>query len=80
MQREKVDFLVAMGEKLCNLDSSNEMQKLEGLTDASSKTKTEKNHAWDGGDGATADSATNNQTPEEFLDMVAEMVRYIKIN
>lgn len=30
MQREKVDFLVAVGEKLCNMDSSTEMQKLEG--------------------------------------------------
>ena len=44
MQREKVDFLVALGEKLCHLESSAEMQKLEGLTDASGNTKTEKGH------------------------------------
>ena len=61
MQREKIDFLVAMGEKLCNLDTSNEMQKLEGLTDASKKTKTEKEHQWD-------------DAPEEYLDTISEMV------
>ncbi len=62
MQREKLDFLVAVGEKLCNLDTSTEMQKLEGLTDASGNAKTEQNHSWD-------DNA------EEFVHSVAEMVR-----
>lgn len=63
MQREKIDFLVAVGEKLCNLDSSTEMQKLEGLTDASSNAKTESNHAWDAED-----------SPEEFLQMISQLV------
>lgn len=61
MQQEKVDFLVAVGEKLCNLDSTPEMQKLEGLTDASVSAKTEPNHAWDDGD-------------QNFVDIVATMV------
>ena len=64
MQREKLDFLVAVGEKLCNLDSTTEMQKLEGLTDASSSAKTEKNHEWDANDDGS----------EEFVQMIAEMV------
>ena len=62
MQREKLDFLTAVGEKLCNLDAkTTEMQKLEGMTDASANAKTEKNHKWD-------------DTPEEFVDIVAESV------
>ena len=62
MQREKVDFLTAVGEKLCNLDgNSTEMQKLEGLTDASSNARTEKDHPWD-------------TAPEEFVNPIAEMV------
>ncbi len=63
MQREKIDFLVAVGEKLCNLDSSPEMQKLEGLTDASTQSKTEKAHKWDG------------DVPEEFIHHISVMVR-----
>ena len=61
MQREKVDFLVAVGEKLCNLEGSTEMQKLEELTDASNNVKSERNHRWD-------------DSPEDFVDAVAEMV------
>ncbi len=66
MQREKVDFLVAVGEKLCNLETSNEMQKLEGLTDASNSAKTEKNHKWD-------------EANEEFAQLLADMVRSYKL-
>jgi len=62
MQREKLDFLVAVGEKLCNMESTPEMQKLEGLTDASSGAKTEKNHQWE-------------DSPEEFVEAIAQMVR-----
>lgn len=62
MQKEKLDFLVAVGEKLCHMESSPEMQRLEGLTDASSGSKTEKNHKWDSGSN------------EEFADIVSEMI------
>ena len=62
MQREKVDFLVAVGEKLCNMESgSTEMQKLEGLTDASNNVKTERNHRWDDAD-------------EDFVQTISQMV------
>ncbi|TRY78188.1 hypothetical protein TCAL_04263 [Tigriopus californicus] len=62
MQREKLDFLTAVGEKLCNLNASTkEMQKLEGLTDSSSTAKTEKNHRWD-------------DSPEEFVEIISRMV------
>lgn len=61
MQREKVDFLVAVGEKLCHLDTSTEMQKLEGLTDKSNTAKDEKNHDWD-------------NAPDDHVNIVSEMV------
>ena len=65
MQREKLDFLTAVGEKLCNLDAKTpEMQRLEGLTDASANMKTEKNHKWD-------------DSPEEFVDIVSEAVSVV---
>ena len=36
---DKVDFLIAMGENLIQMKSCNDMQKLEGLTDASANAK-----------------------------------------
>ncbi len=45
-----------------NQDTSPEMQKLEGLTDASSNTKTEKAHRWD-------------DAPEDFVADISVMVR-----
>ena len=44
---EKVDLLIAMGENLIQMKSSNDMQKLEGLTDASSNAKTDPPHNLD---------------------------------
>ena len=41
---EKVDFLIAMGENLIQMKSSTDMQKLEGLTDASTNAKTDPAH------------------------------------
>ncbi|CAB4069978.1 unnamed protein product [Lepeophtheirus salmonis] len=61
MQREKLNFLIALGEKLCRMESSPELQKIEGLTDASSKMKTEKNIEWDDGN-------------EDFINVISEMV------
>ena len=61
MQREKVDFLVAVGEKLCHLDTSTEMQRLEGLTDASANARDCPNHRWD-------------DAPEEYVEDIAQMV------
>ena len=41
---DKVDFLIAMGENLIQMKSSTDMQKLEGLTDASTNAKTDPAH------------------------------------
>ena len=43
----KVDTLIAMGENLIQMKSCNDMQKLEGLTDASSNAKTDPPHMFD---------------------------------
>ena len=43
----KVDQLIAVGENLIQMKSSNDMQKLEGLTDASSNAKSDPAHNLD---------------------------------
>ena len=40
----QVDQLIAVGENLIQMKSSNDMQKLEGLTDASSNAKSDPSH------------------------------------
>ena len=40
----QVDQLIAVGENLIQMKSSNDMQKLEGLTDASSKAVCDPSH------------------------------------
>ena len=39
-----MDQLIAVGENLIQMKSSNDMQKLEGLTDASSNAKSDPTH------------------------------------
>ena len=39
-----MDQLIAVGENLIQMKSSNDMQKLEGLSDASSDTKSDPTH------------------------------------
>ena len=41
----QVDQLIAVGENLIQMKSSNDMQKLEGLTDASSNAKSDPSHS-----------------------------------
>ena len=41
---DKVDMLTALGENLIQMKSSTDMQKLEGLTDASANAKSEPDH------------------------------------
>ena len=41
---DKVDMLIALGENLIQMKSSTDMQKLEGLTDASANAKSEPAH------------------------------------
>ena len=57
-QREKIDFLVAVGEKLCNLDANEDSRKLEN-----NKTCAiiEPNKNWD-------------EMPEEYATMASEIV------
>ena len=42
-----MDQLIAMGENLIQMKSSTDMQKLEGLTDASANAKSEPDHNLD---------------------------------
>ena len=80
MQREKVDFLVAVGEKLCNMESgSTEMQKLEGLTDASNNVKSERNHRWDDVDEDFAETISE-MVSERALHIVFHYTRYTRHN
>ena len=44
LPQDKVDFLIAMGENLVQMKSSTDMQKLEGLTDASANAKSDPAH------------------------------------
>ena len=44
---DKVDMLIALGENLIQMKSSTDMQKLEGLTDASANAKSEPSHNLD---------------------------------
>ena len=44
---DQVDQLIAMGENLIQMKSSTDMQKLEGLTDASANAKSEPDHNLD---------------------------------
>ena len=57
-QREKVDFLVAVGEKLCNLEANEDTRKLENIKNCS-LLEPAKN--WD-------------EMPEEYATMASEMV------
>ena len=57
-QREKVDFLVAVGEKLCNLDANEDTRKLENTKNCSLLEPTKN---WD-------------EMPEEYATMASEMV------
>ena len=43
----QVDMLIAMGENMIQMRSSTDMQKLEGLTDASANAKSEPSHNLD---------------------------------
>ncbi|XP_023328186.1 uncharacterized protein LOC111701230 [Eurytemora carolleeae] len=47
--REKLDFLMAVGEGLINMVPNNEIQRLEGLTDASANAKTDPSYQIDSG-------------------------------
>ena len=57
-QREKIDFLVAVGEKLCNLEANEDSRRLEN-----NKTCAiiEPNKNWD-------------EMPEEYATMASEIV------
>ena len=57
-QREKVDFLVAVGEKLCNLEANEDTRKLENIKNCSLLEPTKN---WD-------------EMPEEYATMASEMV------
>ena len=60
-QREKVDFLVAVGEKLCNLEANEDTRKLENIKNCSLLEPTKN---WD-------------EMPEEYATMASEMVSSI---
>ena len=47
LPQDKLDTLIAMGENLIQMKSSNDMQKIEGLTDASANAKSEPSHNLD---------------------------------
>ena len=59
-QREKVDFLVAVGEKLCNLEANEDTRKLENIKNCSLLEPTKN---WD-------------EMPEEYATMASEMVSF----
>ena len=59
MQREKIDFLVAVGEKLCNMEPSEDSRKLESN---SSCVYVETTTNWD-------------EMPEDFVATASELVK-----
>ena len=61
VSKEKLDFVVAFGENIMNLPTSQEIQRLEGLTDASAHAKDQPFHQF-------------NDSSEEFVSLISEMV------
>ena len=64
LQREKIDFLVAVGEKLCNLEATEDSRMLEGVN-ACVFTEQPKN--WD-------------EMPEEFATTMSQVVSEFQNN
>ncbi len=62
MQIEKVDFLVALGEKLCNLDPNEDTTKLGEISECVFKEPTV---AWD-------------EIPEEYATLASEVVQSVQ--
>ena len=56
--KEKVDFLIAVGEKLCNMEANEDTRRLEATTNC---VFIEHNSNWD-------------EMPEEYATMASQMV------
>ena len=61
MQREKIDFLLALGEKLCRLSGNESTEHLARVTSGDSRESPTVDRRWD-------------DAPEEYLSVIANMV------
>ena len=64
MQREKIDFLLALGEKLCRLSGTESTEHLARVTSGDSRESPTVDRRWD-------------EAPEEYLSIIANMVNEI---
>ena len=62
MQREKVDFLLAVGEKLCRITGAESTENLARATSGDNREPSTNDRRWD-------------DAPEEYLAIIADMVR-----
>lgn len=64
MQREKIDFLLAIGEKLCRLTGNELTEHLSRITSGDDRQcQAAVERRWD-------------DAPEEYISMIADMVKY----
>ena len=61
MQREKVDFLLAIGEKLCRFTGAESTENLSRVTSGDVREASTHDRRWD-------------DAPEEYLAIIADMV------